>query len=68
MTLGTMILQTSVKISIFLRDLYNPATRGYIEVCLCVALGLREAGRDATAAAQLVATTWTELFLCCCGG
>lgn len=44
MTLGTMILQTSVKISIFLQDLNNPTTRGYVEVCLCVAFGASGGG------------------------
>lgn len=33
MTLGKMILQTSVKISIFLQDGYNPIAHGYFEVC-----------------------------------
>lgn len=35
MTLGKMILQTYVRISIFLQDRYNPIARGYFEVYFC---------------------------------
>lgn len=44
MTLGKMILQTSVKISIFLQDRYNPIAHGYFDVYFCVAVGALSVG------------------------
>lgn len=44
MTLGKMILQTSVKISIFLQDRYNPIAHGILGCVFELRLGLREWG------------------------
>lgn len=40
-----MILQTSVKISIFLQDRYNPIAHGYFRVCFWVAVGASGVGK-----------------------
>lgn len=43
-TLGEMILQTSVKISIFLQDRYNPIAHGILGCVFELRWGLRERG------------------------
>lgn len=40
-----MILQTSVKISIFLQDRYNPIAHSYFRVCFWVAVGASGVGK-----------------------
>lgn len=54
-----MILQTSVKISIFLQDRYDPIAHGILGCVFELRWG---ASGDTTTAAELVVTMWTELF------
>lgn len=65
-TLGKMILQTSVKISIFLQDRYNPIAHGILGCVFELQWGLQEWGYYLSSIAGGEDVDWAFFF--CCGG
>ena len=53
--------ETSVKISIFLQDCYNPIAHGYFEVCFWVAIGVWEWGNYLSSTAGGDHVDWAVL-------